>query len=254
MKAAVPPERLFSSQSCGQTRSAQRNHDSLYTFAIIHKDHTMSRRLSFTERRRARQAMKFGPLHRLETRNTMTEPISVTALSFSAFRTLAELGIMQADGGNGDLLALYGGRPAGQAGTGRSAPGRGAPEQGRLDPHRLTADDDTPPGRRRRRFRAGTLRTRYRPQSRANLRLLALTSSTDSASSQSEGLTSPWHPAARAGGGAALPPRGGSGNGANGHGRIGRRPRWSLEGRISVGPRHDPRLHAQPALPDDPAQ
>ena len=43
---------------------------------------------------------------------------------------------------------------------------------------------------------------------------LALTPSADSATSQPQGITTPWHPAARAGGGAALPPRGGSGNGA----------------------------------------
>ena len=64
------------------------------------------RRLSFTERRRRALALKSAQLDRLETRNTITEPISVTGLSLSAFRGLAQLGIMQADGGNSDLLAL----------------------------------------------------------------------------------------------------------------------------------------------------
>ena len=66
----------------------------------------MSRRLSFTERRRARLALKSARLDRLETRNTMTEPISVTALSLTAFRGLAQLGMMHSDGGNSALLAL----------------------------------------------------------------------------------------------------------------------------------------------------
>ena len=65
----------------------------------------MIRSLSYTERRRARLALKFGRLDQLETRNTITEPISVTALSLTALRGLAQLGIMQADGGNGDVLA-----------------------------------------------------------------------------------------------------------------------------------------------------
>ena len=91
----------------------------------------MSRRLSFTERRRARQplAMKFGRLDRLETRNTITEPISVTALSFTAFRGLAQLGIMQADGGNSALLALTEAAQQAKQGLARSAPGRGGPER-----------------------------------------------------------------------------------------------------------------------------
>ena len=38
-------------------------------------------RLSFTERRRRRLAMKVDRLDRLETRNTITEPISVMGLA-----------------------------------------------------------------------------------------------------------------------------------------------------------------------------
>jgi hypothetical protein len=65
-------------------------------FITRERGHTMSRRLSLTERRRIRQAMKLGRLDRLETRNTITEPLSITTLSFTAFRGLAQLGIMQA--------------------------------------------------------------------------------------------------------------------------------------------------------------
>ena len=46
---------------------------------------------------------------------------------------------------------------------------------------------------------------------------IAQIASTHSESSpQSQGISVPWHPAARSGGGAALPPRGGSGDGARG--------------------------------------
>ncbi len=174
----------------------------------------MSRRLSFTERRRARQAMKFGPLHRLETRNTMTEPISVTALSFTAFRSLAQLGIMQADGGNSELFALADAARQAKQGLVGPHPTAALPNKSAPIPIGLPLTLTPRP--------AGggggsvPLLTNQIPAPKQSqpLDLLALTSSTDSTSAQSQGLTTPWHPAARAGGGAALPPRGGSGNGA----------------------------------------
>ena len=53
-------------------------------------------RLSFTERRRRKLALKVEVFNRrLETRNTITEPISVLGLATGAFRGLAQLGIMQ---------------------------------------------------------------------------------------------------------------------------------------------------------------
>ena len=52
------------------------------------------RRLSFTEKRRARLAKNVAQLDKLETRNTITEPISVLGLSVSAFRGLAQLGLV----------------------------------------------------------------------------------------------------------------------------------------------------------------
>jgi len=64
------------------------------------KDRTMSRpRKSFSEKRRARLARKFDHLDCLEPRIPVTEPISFTALSVSALRGLAALGIMDASGG-----------------------------------------------------------------------------------------------------------------------------------------------------------
>ena len=64
------------------------------------------RRLSFTERRRRALALKMRHLDKLETRNTITEPISVAGLSVTAFRGLAQMGIMTADGDNGEALRL----------------------------------------------------------------------------------------------------------------------------------------------------
>jgi hypothetical protein len=56
----------------------------------------MSRlRLGFTESRRRTLAQRFQ-LDQLETRNTITEPISAWALATSAFRGLAQLGIIDA--------------------------------------------------------------------------------------------------------------------------------------------------------------
>src|SRR5437763_7080774 len=60
-------------------------------------------RLSFTERRRRKLALKVASLDQLETRNTITEPISVLGLSVSAFRGLALLGIAQVNGGGNAL-------------------------------------------------------------------------------------------------------------------------------------------------------
>ncbi len=56
----------------------------------------MSRK-SFTERRRARLRMQVDRLDRLETRNTITEPVSVTGLSVTALRGLALIGVMGSD-------------------------------------------------------------------------------------------------------------------------------------------------------------
>ncbi len=54
------------------------------------------RRMSFTENRRARLALKANP-DRLERKHTITEPINVLALTTSALRGLAQIGIMQTD-------------------------------------------------------------------------------------------------------------------------------------------------------------
>ncbi len=50
--------------------------------------------MGFPERRRRRLATKVDRLDRLETRNTITEPISVTGLAVSAMRGAAGLGLI----------------------------------------------------------------------------------------------------------------------------------------------------------------
>ena len=70
-----------------------------HRFAKDQRERAMStRRLSFTERRRARLAVK--PLaDQLEIKNTITEPISVLGLSVAAYRGLAPFGVTIPDAG-----------------------------------------------------------------------------------------------------------------------------------------------------------
>ena len=63
-------------------------------------------RLSFTERRRRRLAKKVDRLDRLETRNTITEPISISGLLIPAVSGLVRLGIMHPYGGGNALSGL----------------------------------------------------------------------------------------------------------------------------------------------------
>ena len=85
----------------------------------------MSRRLSFTEKRRARLGLKVDRLDQLETRNTITEPISLLGLSLSALRGLAQIGLMDPNDASNALSGLarpgqatgQGRRPASQAGA-----------------------------------------------------------------------------------------------------------------------------------------
>ena len=57
------------------------------------------RRKSFAEKRRARQAMKRDRLDKLESRNTITEPVSLLGLATGSVRGMVQFGLMQADGG-----------------------------------------------------------------------------------------------------------------------------------------------------------
>ena len=176
----------------------------------------MSRRrhmLSFTERRRASLAKKVAQLDQLETRNTITEPISVVALSVSAFTGLARLGIMSPNAMSNELNGPAG---LGEAANrqGRAAPAARAPTN--FLPLAIGLPAERPSGA------AGgggpdqgaAIEQPAASQPAQSIDALSSISSADSGASESHGLSAPWHPAGRAGGGAALPPRGGSGNGA----------------------------------------
>ena len=177
----------------------------------------MSRpRLSFTERRRARRAqlaMKFGRLDQLEARTTMTEPISVTALALSSLSGLARLGIMQADGGNGGLLALTQAAHQARQGLSQSGSATAIPYRPATVPIGLPTAPAASAVVGGGSVLAAENQKPAASQGRTTDWLSQLLSS-DSSSPPFQGITTPWRSAARGGGGAALPPRGGSGNGA----------------------------------------
>ena len=60
----------------------------------------------FTDRRRRQLAKKVDRLERLETRNTITEPISVTGLALSAITGASRLGLIPAFGASNALSGL----------------------------------------------------------------------------------------------------------------------------------------------------
>jgi hypothetical protein len=167
----------------------------------------MSRRPSYTEKRRARLAMKWDRLQQLEPKNTITEPISVFALSTSALRGLAQIGIMEADGGNGGLLvaarlawqARHGPTPIQKA---PSAPHDSIPIGLDLAPQVPAAGGSATPDLS---LQGPT------PHSNEPAVLLNLASAAGTSGDSFHGISAPWHPASPSVGGGALPARGGSG-------------------------------------------
>ena len=107
------------------------------------------RRLSFTERRRRRLAKKVDRIDRLETRNTITEPISITGLLIPAVSGLVRLGIMHPYGGSNALSGLKrAAETARQSGMRRRQPNRNSSRLAQAD-----SRDSIAPGRcRGRRF------------------------------------------------------------------------------------------------------
>ncbi len=170
----------------------------------------MSRRQSFTEKRRARLAMKWDRLEKLESKHTITEPISVLALSTSAMRGLVQLGIMQADGGNSGLLAMA--RLAQQARQGPARMTQAPPAPRTSVPIGIVAPEQpsTAAGGGGGATALDTSQNATVPQADSS-DTLSLSFAAVSGASQSTGLSTPWHPAAPMAGGGALPPRGGSG-------------------------------------------
>jgi len=168
--------------------------------------------LSFTERRRRNLAMKVDRLDRLEKRSTVT-PFTAFSLAAGAFQGLSQLGMMQSGGGGNALSGPV--QP--------DATAQGAISQSRaVRPQARGASGDFLPinivpapssaaggGAPAAQEVAGAARAKA-PADDELTKALAPSSDTSS----STGISTPWKPASRTGGGAALPPRGGSGNGA----------------------------------------
>jgi hypothetical protein len=164
-------------------------------------------RMSFTAKRRARLAMKVERLERLESRHTITEPISVFALSVNAMGGLARLGLIDPHGGGRALSVLARpGQPTAQ-GQRRANPGIAAPTNflaiaiGSPARHPASAAGGTAP--------VQDTMAPAKKQAPAD-DWLTFSSSPESESAET-GLSTPWHPVSPPGGGGALPPRGGSG-------------------------------------------
>ncbi len=169
----------------------------------------MSRRMSFSEKRRRKLTVKPEVL-RLETKNTITEPISVIGLATSAFRGLAQLGLMQVQGG---LIPTAPVRPEGAPGSPSAmARGRGRPVPGDVLPF-----DAVPASRPASGGGGGPVAPAVGsslPKPKAAGMVQDPANVADADASASAGIASPWKPASRPGGGAAMAPRGGSGSGA----------------------------------------
>ena len=159
------------------------------------------------KRRRRRLAKKVDRLERLETRNTITEPINVTSLAVTALRGAAQLGFILPNQASNALSGLV--RPADvakQAGRRAKDPIvvnrdllKPIPEIGAA-PRRRAGGGSSTAG-------SGTAKnaTKHASNDWLNLNTAPAANASDA-----HGISSPWQPAKAPGGGAALPPRGGS--------------------------------------------
>ena len=170
----------------------------------------MSRRPSFSERRRRKLTIR-PQVVRLEARNTMTEPISLVGLMSGAFGGLARLGLAQVGGGHPKA-------GSGQARAVATMMGNGPANRPRLP---LVADDlpiAVVPGVRPAGGGGASAEApavpRSKPAQKRTTPGEGKLASAGAEASTAQGLTSPWKSANRAGGGAAMAPRGGSGSGA----------------------------------------
>jgi hypothetical protein len=165
------------------------------------------RRRSFTEKRRARLAMQWDRLDKLESKNTITEPVSLLGLATGSLRGMVQLGLMQADGGG--LLTMA--RLAQQEQQGPTQTAKAPATSDTSVPIGILVPDTASSA-----AAGGGMAVQdpslgaSPPQGESGSALVQLNIS-GSGSSRTAGLSAPWHPAAPAGGGCAMPPRGGSG-------------------------------------------
>ncbi len=159
-------------------------------------------RLSFTERRRRMLAKKIDRLDRLEARTTITEPISFTGLSISALRGLVQLGLMSVYGGSNAPSPFI------RAKEIEKQAGRAAPKPYAI-PTKLLRSIDALALSRHAGGGAGSAAAASTAGSSAQYGsgdwtndwlTLNAKPSTDAGST---GISTPWHPAKGAGGGAA---------------------------------------------------
>ena len=158
-------------------------------------------RLSFTEYRRCRLATKVDRLDRLESRTTITEPVSIVGLSVSSLRGLVQLGLMSAYGGSNAPSPFV--RP-------KDAAKQAGPKPYFMPANLLKSIDAIALGHHSAAGAAGTV-----SGSASNAHHTSGDSSNDWLSlsakpTDSGGVSKPWHPAKGPGGGPAQAPRGGT--------------------------------------------
>ncbi len=157
---------------------------------------------SFTEKRRARLRKAVDLIERLETRSTITEPISVTALSVSALGGLKQLGVAQVHGGSDGLELLEAARQAALVRGNRTA----APAVLRLP--QATTFVPIVVGTESNQGGAGASAPADQPPSSPSSAVDWLNLSPASPAATETGISTPWQPAQPTGGGAAMPPKG----------------------------------------------
>ena len=169
----------------------------------------MSRHVSFSERRRASLRKQVDRLELLEIRNTITEPISVLGLSLSAYSGLNRLGIADLRAMSSGLSGLT---PAAQAIA------RGGQQTGNAaaPPTNFVPIAIIPWTGRHAAAGGGAGSEQDGPAQASQVRVEsgdAAATGTPAAASDGDqtGISSPWRPVSQPGGGAAMPPRGGSG-------------------------------------------
>ncbi len=172
----------------------------------------MSRRLSCVAKRRRTLALRIAEIERMEARSTVT-PVGLAALSTGAAPVAAQLGVLRATGdGNAPLNspATVGAMNGGTASV--PPPAQTIDSQSlSIVPRQASAGGGAVPD--------GSQVGGAQPIRRAGGEdpmafIPSLGISRDQAGTTS-GLSARWKPASRPGGGAALPPRGGSGSGAS---------------------------------------
>src|SRR5262249_10831485 len=154
--------------------------------------------------------MKFDLLDRLESKTTITEPISVTGLSISALRGMIQLGIMHPNGGSADALRtlLRAADRVAREGVAPRSPIVIHRDLLPAMPHVPATRGSAQAGGFAHLLGSTPQATKSAPHDPTNDWLTLTPSSIES--SDPHGISTPWHPAKSSAHGAAQAPRGGS--------------------------------------------